>query len=154
MAARQSDPSAPGWHGPERRKLFGRILNWLVDPWLDYVYFRFDLNGPDRRPAHGKVVAFWVLVFVTTVAGALWGWIFSEAGLADPHRGTLITAASSLTIFLVFASFGLPGIRIWAENRPGAAGGDIAKAAEADAAVAAEIEKRRQLAGGDHEPTP
>src|SRR5258705_420411 len=55
--ARPSDPRSPGWHGDEKRTLVGRLVRATLDPVLDYVYFRLDLNDLHFRPSHSKVLS-------------------------------------------------------------------------------------------------
>lgn len=117
-----------------------------LDPVLDWVFYRLDLNGPNGRPDHGKV--FSTLAF-------LWG--ITILTLAGPEVALLCRAGAAgcglaLSMYMAFAAlvfamaFGAQGFRIWAKYRGGGttdAAGRVASSFE-DAA-------RQALAGASPE---
>ena len=90
--ARPSDPRAPGWHGEEKRTFVGRFVRATLDPVLDYLYFRLDLNDRHFRPSHSKVlstVAFTIGLLGIVVATTF---VFGESRAAAAQQAAHLTA--------------------------------------------------------------
>lgn len=90
--ARPSDPRSPGWHGEEKRTLVGRLVRATLDPVLDYLYFRLDLNDLHFRPSHSKVlstVAFGVGLLGIVVVTSF---VFGEGRAAGMQQAAHLTA--------------------------------------------------------------
>lgn len=141
-----------------KRSRFGRLMRATLDPALDWVFYRFDLNGPNGRPDHGKVLstfAFFWGITVLTLAGPI---------VAELCRAGAAGCGLALSMYLAFAAlvfgmaFGAQGFRIWAKYRAGGTADALSETAtatvraQADVAIA-EIQQRR-AAGGDYEATP
>jgi hypothetical protein len=88
---RPSDPRSPGWHGDEKRTFVGRVLRATLDPVLDYVYFRLDLNDTHFRPSHSKILS--TVAFVVGLVGivVVTGFVFGEGRAAAAQQAAQLT---------------------------------------------------------------
>lgn len=98
--------------GEEKRGLVGRFLRWVLVP----VYYYLDLNGPDGKPQHNKVKTTGVLIVVTAIVLRLAWHIMGDLD-TDPHAIPELTTLTTLCVFIVCASYGLAGLRIWADTK-------------------------------------
>jgi len=89
---RPSDPRSPGWHGEEKRTLVGRFVRASLDPVMDYVYFRLDLNDLHFRPSHSKVLS--TVAFAIGILGivVVTNFVFGEGRAAAAQHAAHLTA--------------------------------------------------------------
>jgi hypothetical protein len=154
-----------------RRRWPNRLLRWAVDPWLDWVFFRLDLNT-NGRPSHSKLLSTVAFFFgliglgmfgkeVVETCGAVQRLVnLAAKGLVPIDVATLgplvkscalMTAALLAYAALVFGMpFGLSGFKVWASTKGGGTVDALGKTAEG--VVNAEVAARRKI-GGDVEPT-
>lgn len=130
-------PSGAGAPGERQRTAVGLLLRSWIDPWVDYAYYRLDLNDPKTgRPAHNKVKTTLALLVALGAAVGLWIHVLLDhEDLNDPHYSLELNVAVAVTIFAVFASYGLAGLKIWAETRGGGAIDSLTQATKSDAEV-------------------
>jgi len=148
MNPRPSNPDAPGPHAFEKRGAVGALLRYVLTP----VYYWLDLNGPDHRPQHNKVKTTLVLI-LATVFDVVLGLHLLANGESDPNFRTELAAVVGLTVFLVFASYGLAGLKIWAETKGGGTVDAVTHAMDVDAKAQADVAARRAQADGSFEVT-
>jgi hypothetical protein len=176
-----SRPSSADWKaatgGEEQRTRVGRFLRFFVAPWLDALYYWFDLRkspSPGQRqghPDHNKVLStiafFFGLIGVGMFGTATLSMCVAVLDLLEGKNAIPITpeALSQLTkscalmttallgyAALVFGmAFGLSGFRVWAKGKASAATAEALGKVAAEA-VNEQIAARRQQ-GGDYEVT-
>ena len=159
---------------PIPRRWPNRLLRWAVDPWMDYVFWRLDLNT-GGRPNHGKVLStiafFFGLVglgiFGTTTVRlcsavervlflAMKGAVpIDPAAIGQLVRACALTTAALLAYAaLVFGMpFGLSGFKVWATTKGGGTTEALGQVGAAAAQTSAEIAARRAQGGDDFEVT-
>lgn len=137
---RGSDPTAPGPHGDEKRGAFGAVLTRVLGP----LYYWLDLYDAGRRPNHSKIKTTGALLVALGITIGVAKHAFSHPDLEADE----LLAIFGFVVLILFASYGLAGLTIWAHTRGG--GSVDAMASTAKAAIAA----RRAATGNDHEPSP
>lgn len=135
----------------DARTLVGRLLRRFVDPWVDYMYFRLDLNDERGRPSHAKVMSTAAFLFGLVGLGAFGPLVLHLCEVEAPG------CVAALGFFLAYAAlvfamaFGLQGYRIWAKSKTAqdtvSSFTDVAKATM-------DIAARRKAGGGTFEVTP
>jgi hypothetical protein len=133
--------------GPwDHRRWQNRLLRWIVDPWMDWLYWRLDLNNRLGHPDHGKVLS--TFAFFLGCAGIVASsWYLLEHELTSVAAFGFILAYSALVFSM---PFGLSGFKVWATTKGG--GTVDAASAIATTTINADVAARRQQ-GGDHEVT-
>lgn len=172
-------PTSKEWQATgsmEYRTRVGRLLRWAVGPWLDALYYWFDLRqkpAPGERqghPDHNKVLST-IAFFFGLVGVGMYGTATLDMCVAvhdlltgkvaipieSAQLGIIVKACALMTTSLlayaalVFGmAFGLSGFRVWAKSKGG--GTSEAVAQVATEAVNAEVAARRAQ-GGDFEVT-
>lgn len=147
----------------DRRTGFGRWIRRVVDPPVDYVFWRLDLRSPDGRPSYTKVFGAASFGFGVALLFRLWTYFLGQpGGLAATPTGVLAFLLGFS--FLVFAlPYGLRGLTLWAATRAGGTAAALRTAAEAEPErlraqadlerARAEIAARRAAGGDDYEAT-
>lgn len=134
-----------------KRTWLGRFLRIAVDPFIDYLYFRLDLDGYDGRPSHSKVLS--TVAFGIGCVGII---IFGPVVLQlckDEKPGCY----AALGFFLAYAAivfalpFGLAGYKTWASTK---GGGTVETFGAVATETAKTIAARRQQGDGTFEASP
>jgi len=125
----------------QRRSWPGRFLRMVVDPWVNWVFWRLNLDDGHGHPDHNKVMSS-IAFFFGLVGLALFGTVVVRScdaverlvfligknaiSIGAGELGVLLKSCSVMTAALlayaalVFGmAFGLSGFRTWAKTRGG-----------------------------------
>jgi hypothetical protein len=177
---RQGRPSGEAPSGKESRSLVSQAMRFLVDPWLDQIYYWLDLRtpptpgAPKGHPDHSKVLACIAFFFglvglaifgreVVATCAAVYRLLTAAtkgtAVIDTAALGSLVKACAIMTAAwiagaaLIFAmAFGYSGFRTWAKTKGGGTTEALARAAEAVSHP--EVVARRALSDGTYEASP
>jgi len=122
---------------------------------LGPLYYWLDLYDVNRRPSHSKIKTTSVLAVAVILTIAVATYTFRTGGS--------VLALFGYIVLVVFASYGLAGLKIWAYTKGGGVSETLTATATAEperlkaqAALEqtrADIQARRDSTGGEYEPT-
>lgn len=140
-----------GPDGVNKRTWLGRFLRVAVDPFIDYIYYRLDLNGFNGKPSHSKVLS--TVAFGIGCVGIItFGPVILQL-CKDEKAGCYM----ALGFFLAYAAFvfalpfGLAGYKTWAATK---GGGTVEAFGSVATEAAKHIAARRQQGDGTFEASP